>query len=440
MLEKWLFKRVDNSALIIFRIAFGFLIIAQSWGAILTGYVSKKIIPMKFSFNFIGFDFLQPPPGDWAFVFFIVMGVFGVGVLLGYKYKWSMSLFTLFWAYFYFMQKSSYNNHYYLLLLLCVFMIFAPANRYLSLDVKQNPDKKQIDMPNWVSLFVICQMGIVYTYATVAKLYPDWLDATVATNLMASKSHFPFIGELLQTDFSIWSIAYIGVFFDLIIVPLMLWDKTRKRAFIAAVFFHLFNSVVFQIGVFPYLALALFIFFFPPKTIHRIFLKKKTFYDKEEVVLPSQYRFVIFVFGAYFLIQLLLPLRHWVISGDVLWTEEGHRMSWRMMLRHRSGYSSFRVVDKATGKESYINKKDFLTPTQIGATNTGADMIWQFAQYLKHYYAEKGQDVEVYVNAKVGVNGRQPESFIDPKVDLAAEKWNYFGHNEWIMPTPESMK
>ncbi|WP_316930169.1 HTTM domain-containing protein [Leeuwenhoekiella sp. MAR_2009_132] len=35
--------------------------------------------------------------------------------------------------------------------------------------------------------------------------------------------------------------------------------------------------------------------------------------------------------------QLELPLRHWIIKDDVLWTEEGHRLSWRMMLRSKGG-------------------------------------------------------------------------------------------------------
>lgn len=437
MLEKWLFKRIDNSALIIFRVIFGFLILAQSWGSILTGYVSEKIIPAKFTFNFIGLDFIQPPPGNWAYVFFIVMGVFAIGVMIGYKYKWSMTLFTLFWAWFYFMQKANYNNHYYLLLLLCFFMIFVPANRYFAVDTKGHPDRTRIHMPNWVRLFVLLQMGIVYTYAAIAKIYPDWLDGTVAIALANSKANLPLIGGFLQKNWALWSIAYFGILFDLLIVPLMLWKKTRKWAFISAIFFHLFNSAVFQIGIFPYLALALFLFFFPTSTVHRYFLRKKPFYDNGEIVIPSYKNWAISALSLWFIIQLLLPIRHWCIPGDVLWTDEGHRLSWRMMLRHRSGFSSFRIVNKTTGEEFYVDKKDYLTPSQMGATSTNADMIWQFAQHLKKEYAQKGEEIAVYVKAQVGVNGKPSQPFIDPGVDMAQVKWNYFGHNTWILP-PES--
>lgn len=80
------------------------------------------------------------------------MGLFGIGVMLGYKYRWSIALFTLFWAWFYFMHKANYNNHYYLLLLLCVFMLIAPASAYWSLDVKGHPEKAKTHMPRWVLL------------------------------------------------------------------------------------------------------------------------------------------------------------------------------------------------------------------------------------------------------------------------------------------------
>ncbi len=433
MLNQWIFKRIDNSALIVFRIIFGFLIVAQSWGSIFTGYVKNRILPAKFTFNFIGFDFIQPLPGIWMYLFFILMGIFGLGVMLGYKYRISITMFTVMWLYTYLMQKTGYNNHYYLLILLCVFMMIVPANRYFSIDAKKNPELKSNSMPNWVPIVFILQMGVFYTFAAIAKLYPDWLDGTVATNLMRSKSDYFLIGSILQQKWVIWSIVYFGIFFDFLIVPLMLWKKTRKFAFIAAVFFHLFNSVVFQIGIFPYLGIGLFLFFFPPKTLQQIFFKQKDFYDQGEIHLPKYKNTLIYFLFIWFAVQLFLPLRHWFIKGDVLWTEEGHRMSWRMMLRNRGGYSTFKIVDKKTGKEKIIDKKDYLTSRQITATATKPDIIWQFAQHLKKEYAEKGKDIAVYVKAYTRVNGHDAKLLIDPEVDMAEAKWNYFGHNDWIL-------
>ena len=52
MLNKWLFKHIDNSALIVFRIIFGLLCFLESVGAILTGWVKMTLIDPKFTFNF----------------------------------------------------------------------------------------------------------------------------------------------------------------------------------------------------------------------------------------------------------------------------------------------------------------------------------------------------------------------------------------------------
>jgi len=435
MLNQWLFKRVDNSALIIFRIIFGVLITLEAWGAIFTGWIKRTLIDPQVTFNFIGLDFLQPLPGNGMYFYYAIMGLFGVFVALGYKYKFSIASYTLMWSGVYFMQKSSYNNHYYLLILICIFMLLIPAHRYFSVDAKQNPSIKKTSMPNWVNFFIILQLWIVYTFASVAKFYPDWLDGTVPHLLMQSKQHYWLIGDFLQKDWVPMVITYFGLVFDLIIIPCLLWKPTRKPIFIAAIFFHLFNSFVFQIGIFPYLSLAFCLFFFPVETIQKRFLPKKKLYTKEEISIPNYQPVLLGFFVLWFVVQISLPLRHWFIQDNVLWTEEGHRLSWRMMLRSKSGNSTFTVVNHTTGKRIVIPKRNYLSKKQMRSISTKPDVIWQFCQRIKKEYQEKGEDISIYVNARVSVNRRPHESLIDTKVDMAKAEWNYFFHNDWILPS-----
>jgi hypothetical protein len=439
MINRWLFTYIDNSALIIFRVFFGFLIASEAIGAIFTGWVTRTLVEPEFTFNFIGLDFLQPLPGNAMYYYFAVMGIFGLLVMIGFKYRWSMIGYTILWAGVYFMQKASYNNHYYLLLLLCIMMSTLPAGNYFSVDVKQNPLLKKIAMPRWCLLVIIAQLWIVYTYASVAKLYPDWLDFTVAKNLMTSKANYPIVGNILQEHWTHVFIAYYGILFDLLIVPLLLWRKTRLGAFCLSVFFHIFNSIVFQIGIFPYLSLAFTVFFFSRERIHHLFMRKKEFYNAKEVIIPSYRKFLLPILTVWFVIQILLPIRHWVIPGDVLWTEEGHRMSWRMMLRGRYGNTNFYVVDKNNPKASQklVNKNDYLSKKQLRLASSKPDAIWQFAQRLKAEYATKGKDIAIYVHSKVSINGKKYQTLIDPKVDLASASWNYFTTNPWILKYEE---
>ena len=198
MLNNWLFKHIDNSALIVFRIIFGLLCFLESVGAIFTGWVKHTLVDPDFTFNFIGFEFLQPLPGNGMYYYYAIMGVFGLLIMVGYKYRFSMFAFTIMWSATYLMQKSSYNNHYYLLMLLSGIMVFLPAHKYASVDVKLNPKIKSYSMPKWCRWVIIIQLFIVYTYASVAKFYPDWLDTSVIKMIMEGKKDYVLVGDFLQ--------------------------------------------------------------------------------------------------------------------------------------------------------------------------------------------------------------------------------------------------
>ena len=437
MSNNFLFKQIDNSSLIVFRIIFGLLCFLESVGAIFTGWVRRTLIDPEFTFSFIGFEWLQPLPGNGMYVYYIIMGTFGLFIMLGYKYRFSAIMFTVMWMGTYLMQKTSYNNHYYLLIFLSAIMAILPANRYAALDVKKNPSLKSISMPNWCKWILILQMFIVYTYGAIAKVYPDWLDTSVMEILMRSKAHYYIIGDLLQQKWLHYFLAYGGILFDGLIIPLLLYKPTRRIAFFASIFFHLFNSIVFQVGIFPYLSLAFILFFYEPKTIHNIFLKKKPFYEQNEIRIPSYRKPLIYVFSIYFIIQIILPIRHHFIQDNVFWTEEGHRMSWRMMLRSKSGIVTYRVVDKNTNDTTVINLDDYLTRKQQRPASTKPDVIWQFAQHLKKEYAKNGKDVSVFVDCNISLNGKPYKRLINPEIDLASVDWSAFKHSPWILPSKQ---
>src|SRR5699024_11250281 len=136
----------------------------------------------------------------------------------------------------YFMHKTSYNNHYYLMLLLCWIMVFVPANNRFSLDAKRNPASRSNQISRWVYILLIAQVGIVYTYAAIAKLYPDWLDLTVPNSILGSLRRNPHIGWLFAHKFNAYAVAYIGIFYDLLIVPALLWKPSTRIAFAISCF------------------------------------------------------------------------------------------------------------------------------------------------------------------------------------------------------------
>lgn len=429
---KIFFKAIDNSPLIVFRIFFGFLVACESFGAILTGWVKHVLIDPQVTFSFIGFEWLKPLPGFGMYFYFIAMGVFGLAIMLGYRYRIAIISYTILWAGAYFMQKTAYNNHYYLLLLISFLMIFLPSNSYASLDVRQNRIKEENTMPYWISLLFIIQVAIVYVFASIAKFYPDWLDGTFTRNLLADSTNVIALKKLFLQKWFYLFIAYMGIIFDLLIVPLLLFKKTRMLALLASLTFHLFNAIFLEIGIFPFFALTFVLFFYEPETIRSVFLRKKTSIETENG--HSNYygkKIVYFLIIPYLIIQLLLPLRHHFIEGDVLWTEEGHRLSWRMMLRERNGFIHIRIKDLKTGEESLYDYRKNLTDKQIQNLATKPDFIWQYCQYITKEF--KGKDIAIFINCKNSINRKEYKTLIDPKFDMAKAKWDYFMHNEWLL-------
>lgn len=433
-LQEFLGREVDNSNLVVFRIGFGFLLLAECWGAILTGWVRRVFIAPDFTFSYIGFEWLQPLDGNGMYFYFFIMGLFGLFITIGFAYRFSAVVFCLLWFGSYIMQKSSYNNHYYLLILLSGLMAFLPANKAYSVDVKLGwTDRRETAAYGYIFLF-IAQVAIVYVFASINKIYPDWLQARPIAIWFSIKRNYFLIGPLLQKEWMHYFIAYGGIIYDGIIVFLLLNHRTRKLGFFLSLFFNLFNSAVFQIGIFPYLMILFSVFFYPGESIRKVFLKKKKPVASAAGTFPKWATYAV-VF--YLAIQVLLPLRHWFIPGNVNWTEEGHKYSWRMMLRSKSGIGQYLVKDQKSGKQAWVNPRDYLSNKQYSRIATFPDMTWQFAQRLEKIYEEKGwEDVAVYAHFKMSLNGSPRFSNIDSSVDLTQVEWNFFGHSEWKL-TPE---
>ena len=116
------------------------------------------------------------------------------------------------------------------------------------------------------------------------------------------------------------------------------------------------------------------------------------------------------------------------------WTEEGHRLSWHMMLRVKRGYVNLKIKDHDTGNEWLINPKTYLTRKQSAGIAKKPDMLWQFVQIVKEDLRQKGHnDISVYAIGKISLNGSEYKELYDPTYDLASVEWHPFKHSEWLL-------
>lgn len=431
-LRTYWFTSINNSPLIIFRILFGSVMLMEFSTGLTSGWVTEVFVEAPYRFTFIGFEFLHVLRGEMMYAYYVIACIISLMVAAGLLYRPASVLLAVMWTALYFSQKSHYNNHYYLMVLLCWLMVFMPANKRTSLDVKLGLTKPSNTCYRWQVHMFIAQIAIVYTYAAIAKMYPDWLNGIPVRIWFTKKARASPIAFLLTKEWFIYFIAYAGMLFDLLVVPALLWKKTRNKAVAAMLLFHIFNGTIFGIGVFPYLAMSLNVFFYPGSTFDKIIGKTQNPFPYKELSLSRQ-NLILFLSCSYVIWQFTTPLRHHFYKGDVTWTEEGHRMSWRMMLRTKRGHAIFKVSDKNSEKKWIENPREILLPYQASDIGNKPDFIWQYAQMLKDKYKNKGYTVAVYAECYSSLNGRKEQLIVNPEIDLTSVEWNAFKHHNWII-------
>ncbi len=438
-----LWQPVDITSLVFFRIAFGLIMVWEVYRYFAMDRVRRYYLEPGFFFSYFGFDWVKPWPGDGMYFHFAALGLLGCFIALGLFYRVSAALFFLGFTYVFLLDQSLYLNHFYLVCLISFLMVFIPAHRAFFLDARWGIARRSEVVPAWMLWLLRAQIGMVYFFGGVAKLNGDWLRGEPVRDWLAMRASLPVLGSLLQHEWMVWVFAYGGLFFDLLITPALLWRRTRTWAFAVAVLFHVTNSMVFRIGIFPWFMIAATTLFFSPGWPRRWFPRRKqtsAAFTPENVRSPFARRAAIMLLGVYLAFQVLVPLRHWLYPGNVNWTEEGHRFSWRMKLRDKSADAQFYVTDTATGQTQLAEVGQYLNANQRAEMVTRPDMILQFAHQLAFEARRKGAErVEIRAFVRASLNGRASQMMIDPSVDLAAEP-RTLGTAKWIMSLAEPLR
>lgn len=436
------FAPVDNASLIFFRIAFGLLMFWEACRYFQHGWIGPLWLQPKMLFKYYGFSWVQPWPGDWLCYHWGLLGLLGLCIAAGLFYRIACVLFFLGFTYCFLLDQSTYLNHFYLVCLFSFLLIFLPLNRALSIDAWLGPRLRAQTAPAWTVWLLRFQMGVVYFFGGVAKISPDWMRGEPIRSWMARRTDFPVLGQFFREEWAVYAVTYGGLLLDLLIVPALLWRRTRIAALCAAVAFHLVNARLFQIGIFPWLALAATLLFLSPDWPRRLLqhLGPSSVSQQPSTPSPSaNATLVLTLLGLYAAIQLLVPLRHLLYPGRVDWTYEGHRFSWRMKLHDRNARARFYVIDDNSNRTTEVNPRAFLSPRQAGKMAARPDMILQFAHFLAEKLPPTGPKApRVEARVFVSLNGREPQLFVNQNVDLAAEPRS-LRHAHWILPMTESL-
>ena len=448
-IKTYLNSYTSASTLAFFRLAFGFMMFLGLIRFAANGWIDKFYIQPSFHFTYYGFSWVKPI-GIYTYGIFILCALASIGMAIGYKYRVSALLFFLSFTYIELMDKTTYLNHYYFVSVISFVMIFLPGSAYFSVDANKNPARSFAQIPRWTIDIIKLLLAMVYFYAGLAKLNSDWLVNAMPLKIwLSAHANLPVIGSLLIKNWVAYAFSWFGAFYDLFIPLLLINKRTRPVAFTLVVSFHLMTSLLFPIGMFPYIMIISTLIFFSSSFhdkclsfINRLFrlpsLPKNTgIYNPQNSL---SYRLSIYLLTFFLAFQLLFPFRYLLYPGELFWTEEGFRLSWRVMLMEKAGYAQFIVTDSKTGKSLYVNNADFLTRFQEKQMSFQPDFILEYAHFLHDQYEAKGMnDPKVTVECHVALNGRLSRPFIDPNTDLAHMPES-FRHKEWILPFQDTIR
>ena len=444
-ISKYLDKESNPFPLAVYRIGFGLLVmfsIVRFW---YNGWIDSLYIDPDFHFSYYGFSWVKPL-GIYTYLIFYICFFSALFVMLGYKYKYAIVTLFLSFTYIELMDKTTYLNHYYLVSSISFLMIFLPCNSYFSID-----SKSKNKIPKWTIDSLKLLIVLVYLYAGLAKINSDWLiNAQPLKIWLKTKYSIPLIGEsLLQKEFSYYLFSWGGMLYDISIPFLLLFKRTRVFAFIMVIIFHILTRILFPpIGMFPYIMIFSCIIFFN-SSFHKKIIEFFKSFSKEKNNILEDYKSIkstnknkisLFFISVFFIFHFLVPLRSAFYPGELFWNEQGYRFSWRVMLIEKTGYTTFKIVDKSNGKFIKVNNSDYLTMFQEKQMSFQPDMILEYAHYLGDIYKNKGfKDVSVYAESYVTLNGRPSQQFVDPKIDLYNQKRS-FKHIKWIIPFTDEIK
>ena len=440
-----LFVPVDSASLVLFRIAFGVLLLVEVLKYPAYGWIEASWIDLPFHFKYYGFEWVRPWPRSGMYIHFYAMAVFAFCVGLGFYYRISATLFFMAFVYVTLLDQAYYLNHFYLISLVGFLMILVPAHCSWSIDAWRQPAIRARTVPAWSLWILRTQFAIPYFYGGLAKLNGDWLRGEPMRTWLAERTEFPIIGRLFTEPWMAYLSSYSALVIDLLVVPLLLWRRTRLFAFVVVVWFHLMNSELFgTIGVFPWFMIAGTTLFFSPgwpryfvgrcwAVLRHIQKGDDQLHPVPGTLFQLRQLTIIVLLSVYALLQLLMPFRHHLYPGNASWTWEGQRFAWRMMLNENIGRAQFHVTDPFRGTIWEVDPMDYLNHKQWEMMIFTPDMILQFCHHIADDMRQEYGQIEVRAKVVQSLDGRKPQWLIDPTVDLAAQRRTLTAAN-WIVP------
>ncbi|MEZ4367655.1 MAG: HTTM domain-containing protein [Kofleriaceae bacterium] len=424
---------VDVASLAAFRVLFGLVMLAAVVRMLTSGWIERLYEQPTFHFTYPGFGWVEAWPAPGMYLHYAVLAVLAAMITVGAWTRLAAAAFALGFAYPQLVDVTNYLNHNVLAVLLAALLAVVPAGAAWSVDAWRRPSVRRRTMPAWCLWLIRFQVGVVYVGAGLAKMKVDWLGAGQPLGLwLAARTETPVVGPWLDEPALALAMSWAACLFDTTIVAWLAWRRTRVGAYLVLVGFHAVTGYFFNIGMFPLIMTAAATIFFAPSWPRR-WIRAETPAGDAPPVRAS--RLLATVLVVHVGLQLVLPLRHLVYPGDVLWNEDGMRLAWHVMIREKHGSVVF-VARWPDGRRLEVAPHRYLDWRQEKEMAGQPDLILQLARHVGAELRAAGHaDVAVHAETRVSLNGRAAVPLIDPAVDLLTVS-DLGPRTGWVLPAP----
>lgn len=430
---------ISIAPLVVYRLLFGFMVAYGCLWSIYKGDIETRYLEPSFFFKYYAFEWVHFVGAEGIYILYLIWFLSALGIILGAFYRIAIWSFFFAFTYLHLLDATNYINHYYAISIFAFFLACLPANAACSVDVWRKPSIEQFQIPYWQIAIFQGQVALIYLFAAIAKMNSDWVLGAMPLKIWLLQSQdFPVIGSLFKYHTTSVLMSWMGLLFDLTIVVWLSFSKTRKWAYLMVVLFHTMTGLLFNIGLFPILMIFSTLVFFDPLEQQNVLAKLGVKWRQINVQRTS-FSYLPYLFIVHFSIQVFLPLRHhFLYDNNILWTEEGARFSWRVMLSEKEGMATFYVEDPNSERHWVVSNLEFLSPFQEKRMSIRPDHILQFAQHIANIYARRYTIENPIVRAEVYVamNGRVSQPLIDSEVNLAKLTRSIW-QKDWILPGPK---
>ena len=427
----------DTAALVVFRVVLGALVTISAARFLAYGWVDELFVQPTFFFKYWGLSWVGALPAPWMHVTFAALAVLGACFAAGLFYRVVAPLLFVLFTYVQLVDVTNWLNHYYLVSLLLFLAAFMPLGRAGSVDAWRAPATRLPAFPAWCTHLLRFQIAVVYVNAGLAKLSSDWLLHAQPLNIwLSARTGMPIVGAIFDERWAAYAFSWGGFLFDTTVPFFLMWRRTRAPAYAVVLAFHATVGLLFPIGMFPYIMAGAALVFFSPSWPRRL-LGRGAPVVVAAAVTPGRPRRAPVAFAlAYCALQVLVPLRAHLYGGNVLWHEQGMRLSWKVMVREKNGSITYLVRSQKAGRTWYVEPRRYLTDRQARELQSQPDLVLQLAHHVARDFRARGHDdVEVHAEAIVSLNGRPAAPMIDKSVDLARVS-DGLGKATWILPEP----